>query len=590
MAALMLSALALVVERSVVRVSFASVWVALLVVQVCIFMLVNLHSLVPVPDKPSIRTASLGGEKSSLRDLEELFGKTAVPALPALRSPVLDTVLLPASSKLGPVAEPDPFPALLHVEPIAESDPYPALSNMDHKFSVVMACADEGEYAVKTAQRVIERTPASDLLEVIVVDDGSKKPLSEVFSDAGMSEAERGRVGIRILRHPQTLGLMVAKKTGGDAARGGLIVFFDCHVAPQPRWEEEIKELILANPRRMVVPAITDLDIDTWDEAPQSSVNTKCYLTWDADFNWFDDASPDVPVMSGGLLALSREWWQLTGGYDGDMRGWGGENLDQSLRSWLCGGEIQRALTSRVAHMWRVPHDQRTSAHYQALNGQNDNRWRVVEAWYGEFAVKAAFGGSSHPDVSGTRRMQSKLGCKPFVHFLHRFRSIYVDGGMLPAFVFQLVDSKSGRCLAEVGGHAVLRPCLQGKNKASQWFHWANRDKQKGDVCCSGLRQWSTNMCLDNVDATGKVIMYFCDITGSNRNQHYRLDSSGFLGTAHPSMCLGTDNKDVLSHVPCSGTWKLENAFEPVETQLYREAVHREALHDPIFSPSEFLS
>lgn len=34
------------------------------------------------------------------------------------------------------------------------------------------------------------------------------------------------------------------------------------------------------NPRRMVVPAITDLDLDTFDEKKDSQVNAKCYLTF----------------------------------------------------------------------------------------------------------------------------------------------------------------------------------------------------------------------------------------------------------------------------------------------------------------------
>lgn len=91
--------------------------------------------------------------------------------------------------------------------------------------------------------------------------------------------------------------------------------------------------------------------------------------------------------MSGGLLAMSKYWWNLTGGYDGGMRGWGGENLDQSLRSWLCGGEIVRAMSSRVAHMWRTD-DTRTRAHYRSVGSVQTNKLRVVAAWYGDFAVK----------------------------------------------------------------------------------------------------------------------------------------------------------------------------------------------------------
>ena len=81
--------------------------------------------------------------------------------------------------------------------------------------------------------------------------------------------------------------------------------------------------------------AITDLDLDTWDEKRDSAVNSKCYLTLDVDFKWFNDNDKFVPIVSGGSLALSNTWWKQTGGYDEQMRGWGGDNLDQSLRSWL---------------------------------------------------------------------------------------------------------------------------------------------------------------------------------------------------------------------------------------------------------------
>lgn len=39
-------------------------------------------------------------------------------------------------------------------------------------------------------------------------------------------------------RHNKTLGLIAAKKTGGNAALGDVVVFFDCHVKPRDGWEE----------------------------------------------------------------------------------------------------------------------------------------------------------------------------------------------------------------------------------------------------------------------------------------------------------------------------------------------------------------
>ena len=101
---------------------------------------------------------------------------------------------------------------------------------------------------------------------------------------------------------------------------------------------------------------------------------SKCYLTFDAEFKWTQDTTDFVPVMSGGLLAISKRWWDQLGGLDPDMRGWGGENIDQSLRIWRCGGEIVSAPTSYVAHMWRDPNKPQTRSKYVVPpNSKNTN-------------------------------------------------------------------------------------------------------------------------------------------------------------------------------------------------------------------------
>lgn len=44
--------------------------------------------------------------------------------------------------------------------------------------------------------------------------------------------------------------------------------------------------------------------------------------------------------MSGGLFGVVRSYWFELGEYDESFHGWGGENVELSLRVWLCGGEI----------------------------------------------------------------------------------------------------------------------------------------------------------------------------------------------------------------------------------------------------------
>lgn len=43
----------------------------------------------------------------------------------------------------------------------------------------------------------------------------------------------------------------------------------------------------------------------------------------DEDWWWYDDESDYTPVISGGLVATTRSWWQESGGFDPGMHGWG---------------------------------------------------------------------------------------------------------------------------------------------------------------------------------------------------------------------------------------------------------------------------
>eukprot|EP00439_Symbiodinium_sp_Y106_P080320 s735_g19.t1 len=92
--------------------------------------------------------------------------------------------------------------------------------------SVVLPCAEERDLAFKTVKSVFDTTPTDILHEIVVVDDGSNPPLSETHLNADVQKKYK----ILIKRHDRTVGLIGAKKTGGDAATGDIIVFFDCHV------------------------------------------------------------------------------------------------------------------------------------------------------------------------------------------------------------------------------------------------------------------------------------------------------------------------------------------------------------------------
>ena len=62
--------------------------------------------------------------------------------------------------------------------------------------------------------------------------------------------------------------------------------------------------------------------------------------------------------MIGCAFAIDREYFFASGSYDKEMKIWGGENVEMSVRIWRCGGSLLAAPCSHVGHVYRknTPH------------------------------------------------------------------------------------------------------------------------------------------------------------------------------------------------------------------------------------------
>lgn len=274
-----------------------------------------------------------------------------------------------------------------------------------------------------------------------------------------------------------------------------------------------------------------------------------CYVLWNSDFTWLANPGRDVPLMSGGLLAISRLWWQETEGYDEHMVAWGGENIDQSLRIWLCGGRIEAADGAFIAHMWRDPKNPKTSLRYPIpTKDVMRNKARASKAWFGPWTEKvfsfpeyqSFVNGEPLLDMSNFDHLKKKLQCAPFSHYLARFSYVYLDTGLIPSQVYQLREKKSGRCLErQPKDHqphdVVLMPCGGGEQGGPtpevQLWHDGNRDTTRnGKPCCSGIMNWNFLQCLDGSSVGSKLKTFDCEIQGSSMNQRFALDLAGDTG------------------------------------------------------------
>eukprot|EP01054_Gregarina_sp_Poly1_P004454 Gregarina_sp_Poly_1__4453@NODE_239_length_10907_cov_182_631458_g210_i0_p1_GENE_NODE_239_length_10907_cov_182_631458_g210_i0NODE_239_length_10907_cov_182_631458_g210_i0_p1_ORF_typecomplete_len729_score103_36Glyco_tranf_2_3/PF13641_6/2_2e20Glycos_transf_2/PF00535_26/5_5e19Glyco_tranf_2_2/PF10111_9/6_5e08Glyco_transf_7C/PF02709_14/1_6e07_NODE_239_length_10907_cov_182_631458_g210_i047206906 len=313
-----------------------------------------------------------------------------------------------------------------------------APEKVKHGVSVVIAAYQEYEYIERTVVSILNETASLALTEVLIIDDFSEKPLRGFLGEPLLKHRR-----VHVKRNEDRKGLIRSKQIGGDLALGDFIVFLDGHVKPTPKWVPYLLREMVNKPSRVVVPAIPILEKDSWD-VKSLAVGYKMMFDWDLAFHWFEDNNDEVPCMSGGLLGITKEWWNHTGGYDPGMRLWGSENIEQSIKTWMAGGEIVVARNSRVSHVFRQSFPYKID--YSALAA---NKLRLVEVWFDDWknrtkvakkyptkeSVSKASGSVS--EQKKTRRRLAKD--KTFNWYVRRFRNTFLRKGMLDLSSFSII-------------------------------------------------------------------------------------------------------------------------------------------------------
>lgn len=135
------------------------------------------------------------------------------------------------------------------------------------------------------------------------------------------------------------------------------------------------------------------------------------------------------PAMAGGLFSIDKEYFYKIGSYDEDMKIWGSENIELSLRLWTCGGMIEQHPCSRVGHVFRK------KTPYVLPGGANQviyhNAARLVDVWTDDYKTQYY---QRHPgapekrtDVKKRIDLRRNLKCKSFNWYL---RNIFPESSL----------------------------------------------------------------------------------------------------------------------------------------------------------------
>ncbi|XP_069133292.1 polypeptide N-acetylgalactosaminyltransferase 4-like [Argopecten irradians] len=281
----------------------------------------------------------------------------------------------------------------------------------------------------RTIKSILNRSPSSLLKEIILIDDKSDldylgAPLEKYAEEVGI---------LKVHRAFERLGTMKSRVLGAHLATGDVVVFLDSHVEVNVGWLEPILFELNNDKTTIIQPSIDLIDPETFEYQHYFKNNIRGHFRWNMAFEYAPltpkqeaevAAEPtkafNTPAIVGAAFAANRKYFLDIGGLDTGMRTWGGEDVELSIRNWLCGGSMKISPCSHVAHIHKHGHPFKSDYSDLVYNNQ-----RTAEMWLGKyrhyfynFNSGLAMPPQFNESYNGMDGVKAKYKCKEFSWFL----------------------------------------------------------------------------------------------------------------------------------------------------------------------------
>ena len=209
---------------------------------------------------------------------------------------------------------------------------------------IVVHYEQQGELD-RTLAALARQTYPSDLLEVIVVDDGS-------------AAAPRMSHGARLVRQEDRgFRLSAARNLGAASSSGHILCFLDADTAPEPGYVSALTRLPALAPEAVTVGRRRHTLFERFSDddpievaAPLAALDEPRWLAdaYAASRELLDSDDRSYRFVIGAVIACSRWFFDSVGGFDESFTQYGGEDWEWAHRAWL-GGAVFAHVPSAVA-------------------------------------------------------------------------------------------------------------------------------------------------------------------------------------------------------------------------------------------------
>jgi glycosyltransferase involved in cell wall biosynthesis len=220
---------------------------------------------------------------------------------------------------------------------------------MGYKISFLINARNESYSVLSATIDGLLETTTQHPREIIVIDDGSDVPLNCTSPE------------VRVIRHPEPLGVSRSRGNAASIASGDILVWLDAHMTFAPDWLDHMLNHVDSG--ALLCSAFWDYELST------------CHC-WGADFLWCGERnywkgrSPgfglrhrtrfpgsgavEVPMIVGACYMTLRSSYEQFGGCSPLFRVYGADDIDISARAWIAGLGVKCVTSAKVGHLSRL--------------------------------------------------------------------------------------------------------------------------------------------------------------------------------------------------------------------------------------------
>jgi len=208
--------------------------------------------------------------------------------------------------------------------------------------SLIIPVKNDGGHVLATLESALNARTAYPR-EVIVVDDGSSDGCCDFLKTYRPAAVER-------LEWVCTYGIGTAKakNLGAGQALGEYLIFCDAGFRFGDDWIDMLLEPIRGGFADGASPAVVSAASPNEMKFGQSLDGHLC-VQWNEGGG--AEEAVATAVLPGCCFAIPQKTFHMLGGFDGGFRAWGYEDVDFSLKMWLCGYTCMIQPKVTIVHM-----------------------------------------------------------------------------------------------------------------------------------------------------------------------------------------------------------------------------------------------